>query len=135
LNKWVYGLGALVLSSARAAPAAPVAPRAPASMTCRIEAGSGRLLCTVSVVPPSGHAIAWSDALVVSAPSSARALRGRAASKSDHPDQVVLAFVLGSGEGGRIAVRARAVACPVAPRRGACVPLESSVSFDFKPAS
>ena len=110
-------------------------PRPLASMSCRIEAGSGRLLCTVSLAAPAGRAISWSDALVVSAPSSARALRSRAASKSDHPDQVVLAFVLGSGAGGRIAVLARAVTCPLAPGRGACVPLESSVGYDFKPPS
>jgi hypothetical protein len=108
-------------------------PKPLAAMSCRIEAGSGRLLCTVSLLPPPGRSIAWSDALVVGTPSAARALRSRGASTSEHPDRVVLAFVLGGGEGGRIAVVARAVACPVAPRAGTCTPFTSSVGFDFKP--
>jgi hypothetical protein len=102
-------------------------------MSCRLEAGSGRLLCTVSVTAPPGRVIAWSDALVVATPSAARALRSRAASKSERPDQVVLAFVIGSGQGGRIAVVSRAVACPVAPRTGACTPVTTNVGFDFEP--
>lgn len=105
----------------------------PASMSCRLEAGSGRLLCTVTASAPAGRAIAWSDALVVATPSAARALRSRAASKSEKPDQVVLAFVIGGGEGGRISVVSRAVTCPVAPRHGACTAVTSDVGFDFRP--
>ncbi len=104
-----------------------------ATMSCRIEAGSGRLLCTVNVAAPPGRGIVWSDALVVAAPSAARALRSRAASTSERPSQVVLAFVLGGGAGGRIAVVSRAVACPLAPRAGACTPLTSRVGYDFQP--
>jgi hypothetical protein len=104
-----------------------------ASMSCRLEAGSGRLLCTVSVSAPPGRVITWSDALVVATPSAARALRSRAASKSERPDQVVLAFVIGGGPGGRIAVVSRSVSCPVAPRPGACTPFTSDVGFDFAP--
>jgi len=122
-----------VLALLLPAGAAGAQPKALASMSCRVEAGSGRLLCTVSLTPPAGQAIAWSDALVVSAPGSARALRSRVSSKSDHPGQVVLAFLLGSGEGGRIAVLARAITCPLAPQKGACVPVESRVGFDFRP--
>lgn len=123
---------ALVLWSA-AAPAAE--PPAPASMSCRIEAGSGRLLCTVSFAPPAGRTVSWSDALVVEAPRAARALRSRVTSKSDRPSEVVLAFVLGSGEGGRIDVLARAVTCPVAPRAGACTPEAHRVAYDFRPGT
>ena len=108
-------------------------PSPSATMHCRLEAGSGRLLCMVRVVPVPGRSIAWSDALVVATPSAARALRSRAASKSEQPDQVVLAFVIGSGAGGRIAVVARAVSCPLAPRKGACTPVTNDVSFDFVP--
>jgi hypothetical protein len=104
-----------------------------ATMSCRLEAGSGRLLCTVIVTPPPGEVITWSDALVVAAPSAARALRSRAASKSDQPDRVVLAFVVGGGEGGRIAVVSRAVACPKAPHPGACMPFTTNVGYDFAP--
>ena len=106
-----------------------------ASMACRIEPGSGRLLCTVRFVPPEGRAVSWSDALVVAAPRAARALKSRVTSRSDRPFEVVLAFVLGSGEGGRIDVLARAVTCPVAPRSGACTPLSERVRYDFRPGT
>jgi hypothetical protein len=104
-------------------------------MVCRIEPGSGRLLCTVSFVALEGRAVSWSDALVVSAPRAARALKSRVTSHSDRPNEVVLAFVLGSGEGGRIDVQARAVTCPVAPRSGACIPETHRVSYDFRPGA
>jgi hypothetical protein len=104
-------------------------------MGCRIEPGSGRLLCTVSFVAETGREVSWSDALVVAAPSAARALRSRVTSTSERPDQVLLAFVLGSGEGGRIDVLARAVTCPVAARAGACTPSTARVSYDFRPGS
>jgi hypothetical protein len=108
-------------------------PTPSATMQCRVEAGSGRLLCTVRVAPVPGRSIAWSDALVIATPTAARALRSRAASKSEQPDQVVLAFVIGSGAGGRIAVVSRAVSCPTAPRKGACTPVTNEVGFDFVP--
>ena len=132
MSKWLALLLALFVSwpASSGAAAQPLA-----SMSCRVEAGSGRLLCTVSFSAPKARTVSWSDALVVAAPSAARPLRNRVTSHSDHPDQVVLAFVIGSGEGGRIAVLARAVTCPVAPREGACTPVESRVEFDFKPAS
>lgn len=116
------------------APAALAEPKPLASMTCRMEAGSGRLLCTVSFVALPERRIAWSDALVVTAPSAAKPLRSRVTSKSDHPDQVVLAFVIGGGEGGRIGVVARAVTCPRAGA-GACVPVESRIGYDFVPGT
>jgi hypothetical protein len=118
------------------APASSFAQARPlASMTCRVEAGSGRLLCTVSFTAPAEGRVAWSDALVVAAPQAARPLRSRVTSQSGRPDQVVLAFLLGSGQGGRIEVLARAVTCPVGPREAACKPVESRVGFDFEPAS
>jgi hypothetical protein len=123
---------ALLVASA---PAMAADGPAPASMTCRIEAGSGRLLCTVSFVAPAGRAVSWSDALVVEAPPAARALRSRVTSKSDRPNEVVLAFVLGSGAGGRIDVLARAVTCPLAPRPGACTPETHRVAYDFRPGT
>jgi hypothetical protein len=123
-------LAALALATPAAAEAKPLA-----SMSCRLEAGSGRLLCTVSFAEPPERRITWSDALVVAAPSAAKPLRNRVTSRSDHPDQVVLAFVIGRGEGGRIGVRARAVTCPQRPAGGACVPVESRIGYDFVPGS
>ena len=131
MNKRFLVWCALVLGLA---PRAEAEPRPLASMSCRVEAGSGRLLCTVSFTAPAERTIAWSDALVVAAPGAAKPLRNRVTSRSDHPDQVVLAFVIGSGEGGRIAVLARAVTCPKSPRSGSCTPLESRIGYDFKPA-
>jgi len=104
-------------------------------MACRIEPGSGRLLCTVRLTAPEGRAISWSDALVVAAPRAARALKSRVTSRSDRPSEVLLAFVLGSGEGGRIDVLARGVTCPVAPRRGACTPETHRIAYDFRPGA
>jgi hypothetical protein len=126
---WLVALGAF------SAPAAAAEPSAPASMTCRIEAGSGRLLCTVRLVARAGRAVSWSDALVVEAPRAARALRSRVTSRSDRPGEVVLAFVLGSGEGGRIDVLARSVTCPVAPHPGACTAETHRVAYDFRPGT
>lgn len=113
--------------------AARAGERPLAAMTCRVEAGSGRLLCTVSVTAPPGRTIAWSDAVVVAAPNAARPLRNRVACRSDHPDQVVLAFLLGSGAGGRIEIESRAVACPRAKQAGACSALTRRVDFDYRP--
>ncbi len=132
MNKWL-ALSFVMLASSPARSFAQAGP--PASMTCRVEAGSGRLLCTVSLRAPAERRVTWSDALVVAAPSAARPLRSRVTSQGGRPDQVVLAFVLGSGEGGRIEVLARAVTCPAEPREGACTPVESRVGFDFEPAS
>jgi hypothetical protein len=132
LSKWL-ALPFAMLASSPVPSSAQASERA--SMTCRVEAGSGRLLCTVSFSAPAESRVTWSDALVVAAPEAARPLRSRVTSQSGRPDQVVLAFVLGSGEGGRIEVLARAVTCPVGPREGACKPVESRVGFDFKPAS
>jgi hypothetical protein len=103
-----------------------------ASMDCRPEAGTGRLLCTVVLAPPSGRVLSWSDALVVAAPPAARPLRSRVGSSSGRPEQIVIGFVLGGGEGGRIEVEARAVTCPEGPRPGACGPERQRVSYELK---
>jgi hypothetical protein len=112
------------------------APRAAATeaglgavIDCRMEAGTGRLLCTVGLTAPAGRTLSYSDALVVSAPPSARPLRSRVASRSGRPEQIVIGFVLGSGAGGPIEVLARAVTCPSGPRTGACTPAQRRVSY------
>jgi len=126
---------ALVLHLLFAGPVRADDAKHAASMACRIEPGSGRLFCTVRIVAPEGRAVSWSDALVVAAPRAARALKSRVTSRSDRPGEVVLAFVLGSGDGGRIDVLARAVTCPVVPRSGACTPLSERVGYDFRPGT
>lgn len=137
MSRGAWGRGLAAASSAAGVALLALTVRADpkplAKMSCRVEAGSGRLLCTVSVAAPPGQGIVWSDALVVAAPSAARPLRSRVASTSERPAEVVLAFVLGSGAGGRIAVTSRAVACPLAPRAGACAPFTSEVAVDFEP--
>jgi hypothetical protein len=129
------GISALLVCAAAATASGVAVAEEPArsTLSCRHEAGSGRLLCNVSVTARAGEEIVWSDALVVATPSALRALRSRVASKSDEPARVVLAFVIGSGAGGRIAVRSRAVTCPARPRRGACTPVTSEVGYDFEP--
>jgi hypothetical protein len=119
--RWISGFSLIfALSTSEGAAAAP---ELSASMGCSLEAGTGRLLCTVTMTPPAGSTLSWSDALVVSAPPGAQALRARVASARATPERILIGFVLTDGAGGAIEVRVRAVVCPEAPRRGACEPL------------
>ena len=119
-------LAALGTSTGAAAP-----PELGASMGCALEAGTGRLLCTVTLAPPPGSTLSWSDAVVVSAPAGAHALRSRVASARATPERILIGFVLTEGGGGTIEVRARAVTCPEAPRRGACEPVTRLVRYEL----
>lgn len=105
-----------------------------ASMECRSEPGSGRLLCTVALVPGAGRVLSWSDALVVAAPPAVQPLRSRVTSPSTEPGRIVIGFVLGSGAGGTIEVLARAVSCPGSGRAGACGPSTRRVTVRWAPA-
>jgi hypothetical protein len=107
------------------------APGLSASMGCALEAGTGRLLCTVRLAPPAGTTLSWSDAVVVSAPPSAHALRSRVASGRATPERILIGFVLTEGAGGTSEVRARAVSCPKAPQRGACEPATRVVRYEL----
>lgn len=109
-------------------------PKLGASMDCRSEPGSGRLLCTVTLVPAPGRTLSWSDALVVAAPPAVQPLRARVTSASTEPSRIVIGFVLGSGAGGPIEVLARAVSCAAPERGGACRPGSARVTFRWDPA-
>jgi hypothetical protein len=85
----------------------------------------------VTLAVAADRALSWSDALVVSAPESARPLRARVASARGSPEKILIAFVLGSGQGGRIEVRARAVSCPRSGTGSACRSVTRVVSYDF----
>jgi hypothetical protein len=114
-------------------PAPPPAPAISATMDCRVDAGTGRLVCAVEVTPPAGETLTWSDALVVSAPSRAKPLRSRVSGSGRPPRRIELGFLLGPGEGGRIEVRARAVTCPVAragERTAECRPSSRLVGYE-----
>jgi len=100
-------------------------------MSCAVEAGSGRLLCTVLFASSKERELSWTDAVVVSAPPSAKPLRARVASARGAPEKILIGFVLSSGDGGRIEVRARAVTCPRAPRSGACRPEIQLVTYEL----
>jgi hypothetical protein len=100
-------------------------------MGCALEAGTGRLLCTVTLAPPPGAVLSWSDAVVVSTPPGAHPLRSRVASARATPERILIGFVLTEGGGGPIEVRARAVSCPPAPQRGACAPAVRLVRYDL----
>ena len=114
-----------------APPNAPPGPELHASMACRSEAATGRLVCTVELDPPRGHTLSWSDALVVSAPPRARPLRSRVAGSGRPPRRIELGFVIGAGDGGRIDVLVRAVTCPN-ERAGDCVSSSKRVGFDVR---
>jgi len=131
LPLWLSALG---LFGALALPQAVPPPRAElrATMACRSEPGTGRLVCVVELEPPVGHELTWSDALVVSAPARATPLRSRVAGAGRPPRRIVLGFVLGAGAGGRIEVLARAVACPTGERAGACVSSSKRVYVDVE---
>jgi hypothetical protein len=109
-------------------------PELAASMDCRTEPGSGRLLCTLMLVPDAAHSLSWSDALVVAAPPAAQPLRARVSSASAEPARIVIGFVLGSGPGGPIEVLARAVSCPKPGRAGVCRPASARVVFPWAQA-
>jgi hypothetical protein len=119
-------LGALTASAGASA-----APELSTRMGCALEAGTGRLLCTVTLTPPPGASLSWSDAVVVRSPPGAHALRARVASARATPERILIAFVLTEGGGGVIEVRARAVSCPRAPRRGACEPTTRLVRYEL----
>jgi hypothetical protein len=131
----VFGLAVLAAGLGVEPRAAHAEGELRATLECRVEAGTGRLLCTVALGAAAGRTLSWSDALVVAAPPSARPLRARVASSAGRPEQIVIGFVLGEGEGGRIEVVARAVTCPAPPQGGACTPARRSVSYELKPPS
>lgn len=127
--RWSSAL--VLLGSLTASFGARAAPDLDASMACALEAGTGRLLCTVTLAPPADSVLSWSDAVVVSAPPGAHALRTRVASARATPDRILIGFVLTEGGGGPIEVRARAVSCPKPPRRGACGPATRLVRYEL----
>jgi hypothetical protein len=109
----------------------PRQPEIRATMACRVDAGTGRLVCAVELAPPAGHALTWSDALVVRAPPRARPLRARVSGSGRPPRRIELGFVLGPGEGGRIEVLARGVTCAV-ERASDCRTSSARVAFDVQ---
>jgi hypothetical protein len=92
-------------------------PVVSSAMDCRVDGGTGRLVCTIELTPPAGEELTWSDALVISAPPRAQPLRSRVSGSGRPPRRIEIGFLLSPGEGGRILVRVRAVTCPVA-RKG-----------------
>jgi hypothetical protein len=123
---WALFASFTVMGSARADE-----PKLAASMNCGTEPGSGRLLCTLTLVPDAGRSLSWSDALVVAAPPAVQPLRARVTSASTEPARIVIGFVLGSGPGGTIEVLARAVSCPTPGRAGACRPASARAVFHW----
>lgn len=127
--RWSSALG--LLAALAGSGRADAVPELSASMGCALEAGTGRLLCTVTLAPPPDAVLSWSDAVVVRAPPGAHALRSRVASARATPERILIGFVLTEGGGGPIEVRARAVSCPKAPRRGACEPSTRVVRYEL----
>jgi hypothetical protein len=127
--RWSSALA--VLAGCATSAGAAAAPELSASMGCALEAGTGRLLCTVTLAPPPDAVLRWSDAVVVSAPPGAHPLRSRVASARATPERILIGFVLTEGRGGPIEVRARAVSCPRAPRKGACEPATRLVRHEL----
>ena len=109
-------------------PGGPAGPPLRAAMDCRVDAGTGRLVCAVELDPPAGEELTWSDALVVSAPPRAKPLRSRVSGSGRPPRRIEIGFLLGPGDGGRIEVLARAVTCKVG-RTGECRPSSQHVGF------
>jgi hypothetical protein len=123
---WALLAGLAAIGSARADE-----PKLVASMNCGTEPGSGRLLCTLTLVADAARSLSWSDALVVAAPAAVQPLRARVTSASTEPGRIVIGFVLGSGPGGPIEVLARAVSCPKPGRAGACRPVAARVAYHW----
>lgn len=95
--------------AARAADAAPVAP-ASATMLCDRASEPGRVRCSIEVRADAGRTISWADAVIVSLPDFATALKGRIG-KDDatarEPAQVRWAFGLVARRAGQGEARAR----------------------------
>ncbi|MFZ5890337.1 MAG: hypothetical protein ACOY0T_04645 [Myxococcota bacterium] len=94
-----------------------------AKLECEPAAGAGRIRCALKVTAPAGARLAWVDALIVKTPPFARALRTRISHQAaaNQSQAELLLGLVASGEGnGELAVRARAVVCPLDEKVGRC---------------
>ncbi|HEV8245944.1 MAG TPA: hypothetical protein VGP93_09245 [Polyangiaceae bacterium] len=85
-----------------------------ATLLCRVEPGSNRVVCRLDYQPPPGRKLAWADALVIDAPDFVRALRARvpaAVEEGGAAARAELALVGSQSGSGKLRVRARLVAC------------------------
>lgn len=96
------------------------APLPVARLSCRPEAGPGRVLCELEVEAPASQRLTWADALVVEAPAFAAPLRARVGSSqatARTDSRIRLPVALGATHAGEglLRVKARYVTCPSAP--------------------
>lgn len=123
--RWLFWL--LALSS----PASAQGPELDVRLGCEAAPAPGRVRCDLSILPPAGAVLGWTDALVVRTPEFARPLRSRIAprDRKDAAQRSDLPFALiatGTGRG-ELAVRARAVVC----RGSLCRPISRDVTIEL----
>lgn len=99
-------------------------PRITAELRCESAPGPGRVRCELEIRPPAGSRLAWSDALVVEAPSFAPPLRSRvsAVPTDDGVSRATFALVATATGSAPLVVRARAVVCPADASAARCIP-------------
>ena len=97
-----------------------------AHLRCEPAAGPGRILCELTTTAALGKLV-WSDALVVRAPSFARALRSRVVAQVGGTagagvSSAKLALVAVEAGRGQLELLARAVVCHEGPAGDWCAP-------------
>ncbi len=107
-----FGGAAALATVAQAEPASPASAR----LSCRPEAGPGRVLCELEVEASRAFRLSWADGLVVRSPDFASPLRsrvGRSQVSARTPTRLRLPIALaatGAGQG-ELEVSARWVVC------------------------
>ncbi len=107
-----FGAAALLATAAHGAPPAPASAR----LSCRPEAGPGRVLCELEVEARGALRLSWADGLVVHSPEFASPLRSRvgksqASAKTPARLRLPIALAATSAGEGQLEVSARWVVC------------------------
>ena len=107
-----FGVAAALATVAQAEPAPPASAR----LSCRPEAGPGRVLCELEVEASSAFRLSWADSLVVRSPEFASPLRARvgpsqASAKTPTRLRLPIALAATSAGEGQLEVSARWVVC------------------------
>jgi hypothetical protein len=111
-----------------------------AELSCRPEAGPGRVLCELKCHAPAGTRLVWADALVTRTPDFVKPLRSRlsperfgAAGSGER--KLSLAFVASQNGVGQVLVRARGVICRGQGSTESCRPETRDIQAEIRVGS
>lgn len=121
-------------SVAGSATAQPLAPELGMRVACEAPELPGRVRCDVELHAPAAGRLAWSDVLVVSAPSATRPLRSRVVGHvgQDGVGRAVLAFVASTTGVFPVLVRGRATVCRQGQTGAACRPVTHDTRVEMR---